>query len=1026
MKQVYVSANDDMLGQILLQLLQQLKQQDILANLIILIPNDLIRFHLQQAITYKLNGCVGIQFYTLAELAEAIRLRNDTSTKLPLSPCLSDWVIQRLFQQLKQERLGQAKEIPVPELLTIAIQQLKQAGVTPEQLYEIRASLSTHANIILEIWETYQQFLTEKGFYDTTDCLIRSLNLLEDDHPIAHLPIFIYGVWHLTWLEERFLEKLFRNTSVYVFVPFPSNNPIIQQLLHWLISLGFEEIVLSQAKLTNSMTKLGHRFFGETTTGDFKDFVEDITLISASTADQEARLLLQYIREKVRCGWNFGDMGILMASDSPYVPYIQDLFQQQHIPFQNGHRMLSQTSEAKLLLDILEVWRSAGHANALHGVVHSPILQLKATLPKDASACISATEWDELSLKLGIRGHWAEWNAKLEEIILHLEETQAIEPLTKARVWKEFLLFWQNWDMFLIKQPSYRSLGYYLANLYQKIVRPSAYVDMILKILLSLETIDRCEIAISWNHLYEILQNFLEHTPIPISFSPCAVVLCNFEAALSRPFPITMIPGMVEKEFLASSVAPSYILATEFQQIFKALQRPGLEWLLHAIQVHHQELFVKLAMINAKQLQLSFARLEPISGHERLPCLLFLTAASSLMGKSIYFSNLLECPFYRTIPGDYFWRLPPSQSLDELAYDFSMAKLGIAGDSLAWNMLLQRYPIFETAYQHLQEAWTSTSLTKYDGLIMNPDATRTLASYLPVQKVQDPHAWEIYAICPFRYFLKYVLELQFLPEIPLLPTVSLGHQKESLVRILQHFYNRMQSNPTEPENWDQCLLEASQTISSHIGPSNLEQILWQVARDKVLEYLERFLNTKPCMGIPMYFRKPYAQAETQKITLSLTKEKNVVWQGQIDQINIAGAESCESIQYCLDQRPPYPKDQQFCGGEQLQLAIDLLALRQSFPDYAAYRSSYYYLSTKEPKQTTFLSEYWQDTEKTLKTIVYYILHGMEKRYFFAAPSNAKCLYCPYLEICGPMRETNFELKSNDPRLLFYQRLKEIP
>ena len=119
----------------------------------------------------------------------------------------------------------------------------------------------------------------------------------------------------------------------------------------------------------------------------------------------------------------------------------------------------------------------------------------------------------------------------------------------------------------------------------------------------------------------------------------------------------------------------------------------------------------------------------------------------------------------------------------------------------------------------------------------------------------------------------------------------------------------------------------------------------------------------------------------------------------------------------------WEKGAQFRGGRALQLAIYNQAARAAYPDHDVAEALYYY-STASGDYKRKACAATPDVEETLRGVLA-DLDALAASGVFP-PVADDCRFCDFTTICGPFREARAVRKADDPRLLAFKRLREIP
>lgn len=159
----------------------------------------------------------------------------------------------------------------------------------------------------------------------------------------------------------------------------------------------------------------------------------------------------------------------------------------------------------------------------------------------------------------------------------------------------------------------------------------------------------------------------------------------------------------------------------------------------------------------AQRLVLSWARMDPVNGAACLPSVLLLDAASAHAGRPLDYQQLLELDIVERVPlrrAGQHAGVPPLDGAELDAWiaaalppvaarRYVLQRGGSAARGLALDRLRQRMPRF----------------TSVDGWLGGTAARTALAGRVAGRSLSATQL-AVYATCPFRYFMRYVLRLE--------------------------------------------------------------------------------------------------------------------------------------------------------------------------------------------------------------------------------------------------------------------------
>lgn len=1044
-RHVYTAVSYSHLAKTLLDSVSYYKKMNPLHPFIILTPHPILGMRLKKWLIEQLGGCISGHFYTIAELADIVRISNDKTTRQVLHPCLKQILWQHFAEQTISTTSYWKNSLGLPGFAP-AVQnlfaELKTSGITAQQFQTIAETLAwPKMKELSDLFTHYQQQLGSQGIYDDQEQTIRATGLLEEQHPWQDYPLWLFGFWKWSWGERKFLEKWFQHQTSYVFLPVPTNPYLASNTVHiqlqWLKGMDFQEVLLDDDMLVTSDPHsmrdglFAKRLFYENISDRLGHITGDevaIEICNPPDIYQEVEHIAQIILHQVSQGISFSQIAVLVSPTSIYHNYLQSIFQRLKIPYYNPHSSCNNTPQSMFILEILELTKTQGKAEVLQNVWHSMSLNLASILPYAVTRW--AFDWDALSLELGMPKNWEIWQQKLDKHIILLQEssqetTEQKQTIAMARALLDFVRFWQRACLELSSNQNYQTLRKNLAMLIEQVSHPSPILRILLSHLNILDMLDRWQIFLSLDKAISTIQLMVDHTPLPENITWYqGVLLGDLSDVYGLPLDVVIVPGMMEKEMPQMNRQEPLLLEQDRIAISKLLEPLHLSLSSAKEQICEQKLFYYMALINARQIFLSWPKREAMSGQERLPCAFLLETASAIEGGIINFSNLPYSHIFQTQEAILPWNRSPQNTFSDRDYALALSRYALSGDHQAWKLLTTYYPLLESAYHHLQERWQSSQWNCYDGMLKKTQAYSPVRSQpIGVKMMED------YALCPLRFFFQHILQCSSPQQKKLVPMPGRTEQRNILLKTLQRFFEFHKAAHVSQRHQISQFLHTAAEINTGPRNSPIEQMLWEITRDTVTEYLEYYLKTsdQAYTTAPVYFNLSFQRSKDKPVSLTLSDGRKILWKGELDQINLIQERYSQSIRYDLSMKSKAKKKYTLLeGGKQLQLAIDLLALRQLLSDQIPQQSILRILHpASSPDDIYFSEKDWADLSSKLLNICTLITQSIELGRFFPIPDVWKCKYCPYRVICGPLAPTLFALKQNDSCMNLYETLQNV-
>ena len=210
-------------------------------------------------------------------------------------------------------------------------------------------------------------------------------------------------------------------------------------------------------------------------------------------------------------------------------------------------------------------------------------------------------------------------------------------------------------------------------------------------------------------------------------------------------FRAVFIPGLVERAFPAPARQDPLLLDHERQEVNEALGEPGRIPLKRS-RFQEERLLFSLALGSAREkLILSYPRLDPSSGRERIPSFFLLRVGEALHGEILDYSRLETLPEYRRVPLSRLAPEDPEMAIDEEEFDLSPGRKG------SQKRRTRRSYLLEEPLSHLARAerlarlrWGFRVFTEYDGCLKSARARQHLRDRFALSGTESspPRNWK--------------------------------------------------------------------------------------------------------------------------------------------------------------------------------------------------------------------------------------------------------------------------------------------
>jgi hypothetical protein len=585
-----------------------------------------------------------------------------------------------------------------------------------------------------------------------------------------------------------------------------------------------------------------------------------------------------------------------------------------------------------------------------------------------------------------------------------------------------------------------------LCDAFCSLVAPGDELDDVVETVYGLAALDSCAGSMDRSSFFWLVKKQLDSAQIGMgSLRGRGPVVAGLMNSRGLPFKAVVMPGLVEGSFPAPPRQDPILLDGERASLNKAFEKMGMEGrlALKAERTKEERLLFSLATGSASEtVLLTFSRIDPLSGSERLPSEYFLDAAESVAGKRCDPGALDSVPFYRRVPLD---RLYPDDGayLNRSEFDLMAAAAALAGDEGALNYIKAGGDFTSLSLEAESQRWGQSRFTVYDGVMESPVALELLKGrFAGSSGVVFPTSLECYADCPLKYFMSHILKIELIeaPEDVLsMAPVDRGGLAHL---ILERLYGRIfKGGAGPPDDWGKTLASIASKLLGDFRADNPFglPLLWDIDESKLkddlhaavaqdLSELGDFTPWKLELKFG-YGRRREGEGgkrdQAGAAELPLDGGRVILLGGKIDRVDIdRSRREARVIDYKTGSGTGYKEDR-LGGGTTLQLPLYILGAGGLLGGEAEVVDAQYYLVSGESlgRRVHFSGEALKQRMPDLLTAVGTIVRGIESGIFFAYPGDS-CRYCDYRQACGPGQDL-FERKSADPRAQEFLRMKEL-
>jgi RecB family exonuclease len=342
-----------------------------------------------------------------------------------------------------------------------------------------------------------------------------------------------------------------------------------------------------------------------------------------------------------------------------------------------------------------------------------------------------------------------------------------------------------------------------------------------------------------------------------------------------------------------------------------------------------------------------------------------------------------------------------------------------------------------------EKQWTS-----YDGVV-HFDRGRALTS-----KAFSATEISTYATCPYRYYLRYVLNIRPVEKPDETKELRPIDRGDLIHEILFRLYSELREKRMLPLSLEgkaeaEARLKRIADVVFESAETRLPlglQVLWSTEKNLILSDLHAFLSIdfeESANFVPLAFEVRFGRSvrnEYEDLTFSSDqpvsyalgdREESILLQGKIDRLDISpDRKRARIIDYKTGELKE-ARDEALNGGKSVQLPIYLSALGNLLPDVALEASEAVLWSTSYGggfRRVSFSGQTFRAREIEFRKVLSTFKKGSGAGYFPPNPGDhlEHCEHCDFRGVCGWVIKSIAERKRNDPALSFIFDLESIP
>lgn len=1023
------------------------RREDPLAPLTVIVSGHLVGLALKRELAWAGCSFANVRFRTLGDFAGELAEQTMTARRLrKLNDVTRDAVMARAVELCGP--LDYFGKISSREGFRRAawktLDSLRSAGLTRRMIQPLADRLThplyhtLHRKLsdLLAIWESLERCMTEHRFTDSGGILDLATQAVQNE--AGSVPIILYGLTELSELERRFVESLLKGRDATVFLPYRESRacewvlPLCETFRSW----GFIEEPLPPKPVASALlSRVQLGLFEEITPSEFTPASDEASLLVVSApirereAEETVRSVLYSPLAESRPSRS---TAVLVRASEPYTGLLRSSFAQAGV---SGYFHECQTFAAtvtgralKLLALLLD--EKFRRVNVMEFLLSAPV-RWPEPIP-DPLLVLPAAEWNQFSMLAGIVSGRETWRQRLTR--LHnrfiaeqeraLEDEEAEQTIHAERLHSLDAMIRYTDYLFsriaeINKALTWQDAVTALWSLLCELTEEQEETATLLEKLHSLQDLDALRAPLTPENLRlristvlaqsaKRADRFQVHEPTIAPMATCAGIL----------FDEVIIPGMVEKEIPRPIPADPLLLDDERDTLQKLLDPRLLLTIPTFRREHEREMFVfHTALCSARRrVVLSYPRRDESSSRDRLPSTYLLKAVEAVRAETTDYAGLeafiSATPHGRRIPAS---RLRSSRAdRATTSFQYHEAMLGVALETKSCRPLLyliEDHPSFARAVDADQQRFRVRGFTRYDGIIEDPDLRQEFRKWhLSQSSALVASRLEHYAECPFRYFVRWTLDVHPVVEPPEMQRVT-PYERAILMRDILDLFHRQESVmgtlPLKPDSLPRLQEIANTRFARFERESNTGvYLLWQIDRDRMMRALNDFAAAEIADSsgyVPTFFGRTFV--------VKTGEETALVFKGKLDRIDLTRDGTARVIMYRTGK--PRGKSGSLLAGQALHLPVFRLAGESVSGGRVVSAADVYVTSGPTIKRTEYNEDDWDLGRENFLHVAATIQSQIVDGLFFPFPEKVKCGKCPVRAACGAGRMTpkwNYDLE----------------
>jgi ATP-dependent helicase/DNAse subunit B len=758
--------------------------------LYIVVPNNLCGLYLSRKLARKLFSHSNVKFITIIDLAKKLAIKTLAEQELMEIPSFLDQVLILEIIKLLDESSYFSKVVNLhgfPDALIDTFRDLSQGGIDKFDFVEKdKDTFSFTAKKLGELSKLYNKFIETRysyKFYDN-DYIIKIASECENAEEVLGTDkISIYGIYDLNYIQWKFIKALSDQLNITLFFPYKDNiqeritserhlsKEGISRYANYTFDLfindGFKIETIKNKVERTPLMEFQSKWFGE----ERVTCTPPIKILSCFMPLKEVEEIARRIIILAKQGVPFYDMAIITLSSSLYLKLIESIFQRTGIPYyisdtepDYSNRILR---SAVLLLNLIN--SKLPRQDVIDFLQYASVPYEKIIGKK----FVRDTLFDKISMIAGVIEGKDNWLKNLDSYIDSFEFKDEDETSTNKTIYIETanvlkaIIEHISDDISIFPIEGYITEYLNLTiNIIKKFIPDEDEIGIVEEVKKEIEKLEFLNVKLKWRDFKKIILSVIETIqPDKGSFQKNGVNVLSPMISRGLRFRVVFLPGLSEDAFPTKGKQDPLLLDFEREDLNRKIE--GFLPLKRERSNEDLQLLAMAIDSATEQIYITYPKYTGVGGDDTFPSYYISTILQTLLDKKPSYNELLSG---EGLTDEIFENIPYS-STDKNEYitleEYDLSAITQAyrkKDTKRISEILDE-GLFPFTRKGLEQ-WFMTlkkGFNKYSGLIEN-NVIKELIYDRFISNGVSPTSLQDYAICPYKFLLKRILNITILSE----------------------------------------------------------------------------------------------------------------------------------------------------------------------------------------------------------------------------------------------------------------------